>query len=80
MLGVPPIHRGGKMSKDFFFFLWITNSMDLQMICVSAGKSVGEIACRRCEGMGSRGKVVGWLKRRSLDTSAFVRLGGGMGV
>ncbi len=47
------------------------------MICVSAGKSVGEIACRRCEGMWSRGKVVGWLKRRSLDTSAFVRWGAG---
>ncbi len=42
------------------------------MICVSAGKSVEEIACRRCEGMGSREQVVGWLERRSLDTSASV--------
>ncbi len=38
-----------------------------------AGKSVGEIAWRRCEGIGSRGHVVGWLERRSLDTSALVR-------
>ncbi len=43
------------------------------MMCVSAGKSVGEIAWRRCEGIGSRGHVVGWLERRSLDTSASVR-------
>ncbi len=28
------------------------------MMCVSAGKSVGEIAWRRCEGIGSRGHVV----------------------
>ncbi len=41
-------------------------------MCVSAGKSVGEIAWRRCEGIGSRGHVVGWLERRSLDTSASV--------
>ncbi len=41
-------------------------------MCVSAGKSVGEIAWRRCEGIGSRGQVVGWLER-SLDTSASVR-------
>ncbi len=41
-------------------------------MCVSAGKSVGEIALRRCEGIGSRGHVVGWLERRSLDTSASV--------
>ncbi len=27
------------------------------MMCVSAGKSVGEIAWRRCEGIGSRGHV-----------------------
>ncbi len=40
---------------------------------VSAGKSAGEIAWRRCEGIGSRGHVVGWLERRSLDTSASVR-------
>ncbi len=39
------------------------------IICVSAGKSVGEIAWRRCEGNGSRGHVLGWLERRSLDTS-----------
>ncbi len=38
-----------------------------------AGKSVGEIAWRRCEGIGSRGHVVEWLERRSLDTSASVR-------
>ncbi len=43
------------------------------MMCVSAGKSEGEIAWRRCEGIGSRGHVVGWLERRSLDTSASVR-------
>ncbi len=43
------------------------------MMCVSAGKSMGEIAWRRCEGIGSRGHVVGWLERRSLDTSASVR-------
>ncbi len=42
-------------------------------MCVSAGRSVGEIAWRRCEGIGSRGHVVGWLERRSLDTSASVR-------
>ncbi len=40
---------------------------DVLMMCVSAGKSVGEIAWRRCEGIGSRGHVVGWLERRSLD-------------
>ncbi len=45
---------------------------DVLMMCVSAGKSVGEIAWRRCEGIGSRGHVVGWLER-SLDTSASVR-------
>ncbi len=43
------------------------------MMFVSAGKSVGDIAWRRCEGIGSRGHVVGWLERRSLDTSASVR-------
>ncbi len=26
-----------------------------------------------CEGTGSRGHVVGWLERRSLDNSASVR-------
>lgn len=45
---------------------------DVLMMCVSAGRSVGEMACRRCEGIGSRGQVVGWLERRSLDTSASV--------
>ncbi len=45
---------------------------DVLMMCVSAGKSAGEIAWRRCEGIGSRGHVVGWLER-SLDTSASVR-------
>ncbi len=43
------------------------------MMCVSAGKSEGEIAWRRCEGIGSRRHVVGCLERRSLDTSASVR-------
>ncbi len=43
------------------------------MMCVSAGKSVGEIDWRRCEGIGSRGHVVGWLERRNLDTSASMR-------
>jgi len=43
------------------------------IMCVSAGKSVGEIAWRRCEGIGSRGHVVGWLERRSFDSSASVR-------
>ncbi len=46
---------------------------DVLIMCVSAGKSVGEIAWRRWEGIGSRGHVVGWLERRSLDTSASVR-------
>ncbi len=43
------------------------------MMCVSAGKSEGEIAWRRCERVGSRGHVVGWLERRNVDTSASVR-------
>ncbi len=43
------------------------------IMCVSAGKSEGEIAWRRCEGIGSRGHVVGWLERRNLDISASVR-------
>ncbi len=47
--------------------------IDVLIMCVSAGKSVEEIAWRRCEGIGSRGHVVGWLERRSLDTSASVR-------
>ncbi len=46
---------------------------DVLIMCVSAGKSEGEIAWRRCEGIGSRGHVVGWLERISLDTSASVR-------
>ncbi len=46
---------------------------DVLMMCVIAGKSVGEIAWRRCEGIGSRGHVVGWLEMRILDTSASVR-------
>ncbi len=29
------------------------------MMCVSAGGSVGEMACRRWEGAGCRGHVVG---------------------
>ncbi len=47
---------------------------DVLIMCVSAGKSAGEIAWRRCEGIGSRGHVVGWLERRSLD---FFRLSEG---
>ncbi len=43
------------------------------MMCVSADKSEGEIAWKRCEGIRSRGHVVGWLERISLDTSASVR-------
>ncbi len=46
---------------------------DVLIMCVSAGKSVEEIAWRGSEGIGSRGHVVGWLERRSLDTSASVR-------
>ncbi len=46
---------------------------DVLLMCVSVGKSVGEIAWRRCEGIVSRGHFVGWLERRSLDTSASVR-------
>ncbi len=36
---------------------------DVLIMCVSAGKSVGEIAWRRCVGIGSRGHVVGevWI-------------------
>ncbi len=47
--------------------------MDVLIMCVCSGKSVGEIAWRRCEGIGSRGHLVGWLERTSLDTSASVR-------
>ncbi len=46
---------------------------DVLIMCVSAGRSAGEIAWRRCEGIGSRGHVVGWLERRSLDTSGSVK-------
>ncbi len=46
---------------------------DVLIMCVSAIKSVGELAWRRSEGTGSRGHVVGWLERRSLDISASVR-------
>ncbi len=42
------------------------------IMCVSAGKSEGEIAWRRCEGIRSRRHVVGWLER-SLDTSVSLR-------
>ncbi len=45
---------------------------DVLMMCVSAGKSEGEISWRRCEGIGSRVHV-GWLERRSLDPSVSVR-------
>ena len=45
---------------------------DVLLMFVSAGKSVGEIAWRRGEGVDSRGHVVGWLER-SFDTSASVR-------
>ncbi len=38
---------------------------DVLIMCVSAGKSEGEIAWRRCVGTGSKGHVVGWLERRS---------------
>ncbi len=34
---------------------------------------MGEIARKRCDGIGSRGHVVGWLERRSLESSASVR-------
>lgn len=33
------------------------------MMCVSAGKSVEEIAWRRCEGVGSRGHDVGNMQQ-----------------
>ncbi len=32
---------------------------DVLVMCVSSDKRVGEIAWRRCEGIGSRGHVVG---------------------
>ncbi len=37
---------------------------DVLIMCVSAGKSAGEIAWRRCEGIGSRGHAVGWRSWR----------------
>ncbi len=43
------------------------------IMCVSAGKRVGEIDWRGCDGIGSRGHVVGWLERKSLDISTSVR-------
>ncbi len=46
---------------------------DVLIIRVSAGKNVGEIVWRRCEGIGPRSHVVGWLERRNLYTSASVR-------
>ncbi len=46
---------------------------DVLILCLSAGKSVGEIAWRMCKGIGSRGHVVEWLERRSLDSSTSVR-------
>ncbi len=45
---------------------------EVLVMCVCC-KSVGEIAWRRCEGIGSRGHDVGWLERRSLDTSGSGR-------
>ncbi len=49
----------------------VTVRRDVLMMCV-AGKSVGAIAWRRCEGIGFRRHVVVWLERRNLDTSASV--------
>ncbi len=46
---------------------------DELIMYVSSGKSVGEIAWRRSEGIGSRGHIVGWLERRNCDTSTSVR-------
>ncbi len=46
---------------------------DVLIMCVSACTSVGEIVWRRCEGIGSREHVIGWLERRSFDTSTSVR-------
>ncbi len=34
---------------------------DALIMCVSAGKSVGEIAWRRCKAIGSRGHAVGYM-------------------
>ncbi len=46
---------------------------DVLIMCMSAGKSVGEIAWSKCKRIWSRGHVVGWLEGRTLDTSASVR-------
>lgn len=46
---------------------------DVLIMFVSDGRSVGEMASRRCKGMGSGVQVVGWLERRSLKTSSSVR-------
>ncbi len=45
---------------------------DVLIMCVSAGKSVREIAWRRCKGIWSRRHIVGY-ERISLDTSTSVR-------
>lgn len=39
---------------------------DVLVICVIAGVTVGAIACRKVEGMGFRGQVVGRLKKRRV--------------
>ncbi len=46
---------------------------DVLIMCVSAGKSVGEIVWRISEGIESQGHVVGWLERNSLNTYTSVR-------
>lgn len=51
----------------------MTVRREVPMICVNEGRGAGETACRRCEGMESKGKVVGWLERISLETSSSVR-------
>ncbi len=44
------------------------------MMCVvNAGKTEGEIAWIRCEGIGSRGHVVGW-QRRELNVLKRLRV------
>lgn len=42
---------------------------DVLMICVMTWLSVGAIPWRRVEGKTSRGQVVEWLKRRSVNLS-----------
>ncbi len=72
------------MFNVVFFSSWVTRAClnavgkmpvrsDVLIMCVSAGKSVGEIAWRRCVWIGSRGHVVGWLERRNVDTSTSMR-------